>query len=605
MAVLFDIMPVAAPWEKRWRAMHSTTLRAGGSVAINAAASWTAPALWRFVAADVSRLNFIAKPVNNQSRLTPAATIFQTHSKALLFFIPLSAFFIRSYSPCARRLHLREFSRGRESVMQQDYPKHYCGVFGIFGHPNAAELTYYGLYALQHRGQESAGIVTCHDGKFFKHHGMGLVSQVFNPKLLHDLVGNMAVGHTRYSTTGTSTIRNAQPLTVDCTRGQIAVAHNGNLTNAAQLRDELEDNGLVFQTSVDSEIIIMMLAQPRLGGVENTLVQTLRRIEGAYSLVIMTEKELIGARDPFGFRPLALGRVDGSWVLASESVAFDQIQGEFVRDIEPGEIVIINEKGVVSLQAFPEHQRRAFCIFEYVYFARPDSNIGGRSVYDVRKEMGRQLAREHPVQADLVIPVPDSGVCAGLGYSEQSGIPFEMAFIRNHYVGRSFLQPSQLIRDFDVRVKLNLIASLVKDKRVVIVDDSIVRGTTCKARVKTLKEAGAKEVHVMVSCPPHMNPCVYGIDFPDRSKLMAANYSLEDIRKYLNADSLHYLSQAGMVKATGLPKEGFCMACYDGNYPVPYDPVLDKHIIEHRRRHAQTLGEVMERENEQIKLLQV
>jgi amidophosphoribosyltransferase len=486
----------------------------------------------------------------------------------------------------------------------QNYPKHYCGVFGIFGHPNAAELTYYGLYALQHRGQESAGIVTCHDGKFFKHHGMGLVPQVFNPKILHDLVGNMATGHTRYSTTGSSHIRNAQPLTVDCMRGQIAVAHNGNLTNAAQLRDDLESRGLVFQTTVDSEIIIMMLAQPSIGGVENTLVQTFRHLQGAYSLVIMTEKELIGARDPFGFRPLSIGRLNGAYVLASESVAFDQIQAQFIRDVEPGEIVIINEKGLVSLQAFPEHQRRAFCIFEYVYFARPDSVIGGRSVYEVRKEMGRQLAREHRVKADLVIPVPDSGVCAALGYSEESGIPFEMAFIRNHYVGRSFLQPSQLIRDFDVRMKLNLIAPLVKNKRVVIVDDSIVRGTTCKARVKTLKEAGAREVHVAVSCPPHMNPCVYGIDFPDRSKLMAVNHSLDEIRKYLNADSLHYLSQAGMVKATGRTKESFCMACYDGKYPVPYDSVLDKHIIE-RRRQAQTLGEAVAKESQQIKLLQV
>jgi amidophosphoribosyltransferase len=487
----------------------------------------------------------------------------------------------------------------------QNYPKHYCGVFGIFGHPNAAELTYYGLYALQHRGQESAGIVTCHDGKFFKHHGMGLVPQVFNSKLLHDLVGNVAVGHTRYSTTGSSHIRNAQPLTVDCMRGQIAVAHNGNLTNAAQLRDDLESRGLVFQTTVDSEIIIMMLAQPSLGVVENTLVQTFRHLEGAYSLIIMTEKELIGARDPFGFRPLSIGRLNGAYVLASESVAFDQIQAQFVRDVEPGEIVIINEKGLISVQAFPEHQRRAFCIFEYVYFARPDSVIGGRSVYEVRKEMGRQLAREHRVKADLVIPVPDSGVCAALGYSEESGIPFEMAFIRNHYVGRSFLQPSQLIRDFDVRVKLNLIASLVKDQRVVIVDDSIVRGTTCKARVKTLKEAGAREVHVAVSCPPHMNPCVYGIDFPDRSKLMAVNHSVDEIRQYLNADSLHYLSQEGMVKATGRTKESFCMACYDGKYPVPYDPVLDKHIIERRRRQAQTLGEAVARESEQIKLLQI
>jgi len=488
----------------------------------------------------------------------------------------------------------------------QHYPKHYCGVFGIFGHPNAAELTYYGLYALQHRGQESAGIVTCHDGRFFKLHGMGLVPQIFDPKGLHDLVGNMAIGHTRYSTTGTSNLRNAQPLTVDCARGQIAVAHNGNLTNASPLRDELESRGLVFQTTVDSEIIIMMLAQPVLGGVENSLVQTLRRIEGAYSLVIMTEKELIGARDRHGFRPLSIGRTaNGAWVLSSETTALDLIHAEFVRDVEPGEIVIINEKGLMSIQAFPEHQRRAFCIFEYVYFARPDSNINGHSVYEVRKQMGRQLAREHNVKADLVIPVPDSGVCAAMGYSEQSGIPYEMAFIRNHYVGRSFLQPTQLIRDFNVRVKLNLIESLVYDKRVIIVDDSIVRGTTCRSRVKTLKEAGAREVHVAVSCPPHQHPCVYGIDFPDRTKLMAANNTVDEIRKYLNADSLHYLSQEGMVAATGQKKEAFCMACYDGVYPVPYDPLLDKHIIERRRRQTETLGEAVTKETAQFRLPEI
>ena len=495
----------------------------------------------------------------------------------------------------------------QKSKKPAHYPKHYCGVFGIFGDPNAAELAYYGLYALQHRGQESAGIVTCHEGKFYKHHGMGLVPQIFDdPKILHHLVGNMAIGHTRYSTTGSSSLRNAQPLTVDCARGQIAVAHNGNLTNAAKLRDELESRGLVFQTTVDSEIIIMMLAQPELGGVPNSLVQTLRRIEGAYSLVIMTEKELIGARDPHGFRPLSIGRTaNGAWVLSSETTAFDLIHAQFVRDVAPGEVVIINEHGMTSLQAFPGRQRDAFCIFEYVYFARPDSVINGHSVYEVRKAMGRQLAREHNVKADLVIPVPDSGVCAAMGYSEESGIPYEMAFIRNHYVGRSFLQPSQLIRDFNVRVKLNLIESLVKDKRVVIVDDSIVRGTTCRTRVKTLKDAGAREVHVAVSCPPHMNPCVYGIDFPDRNKLMAANNTVDEIRRYLNADSLCYLSQTGMVAATGQPKENFCMACYDGNYPVPYDPMLDKHIIERRRRETQTLGEVAAKENQQGKLLHV
>ncbi len=483
------------------------------------------------------------------------------------------------------------------------YPKHYCGVFGIYGHPNASELTYYGLYALQHRGQESAGIVACDGSQFRVHKGMGLVSQIFSGNVLHDLVGPMAVGHTRYSTTGSSHLRNAQPLTVDCGRGQIAIAHNGNLTNAAALRDELESNGSIFQTTVDSEIILHLLAQPTVGGRENNLVQSIRRIEGAYSLVIMTEQELIGVRDPHGFRPLSIGRVGDAYVLASETCAFDLIHARFVRDVEPGEIVIINKDGIRSIQAFPEHTRRAFCIFEYVYFARPDSTIAGRNVYRVRVDMGRQLAREFPIEADVVVPVPDSGNCAALGYSLASGIPFEMAFVRNHYVGRSFLQPSQLIRDFNVRVKLNLIAELVRGKRVVIVDDSIVRGTTCRTRVNNLKEAGAKEVHVLVSCPPHMNPCVYGIDFPDRSKLMAANYSTDEIRQYLQADSLGYLSLDGMVQACGAPRSSFCTACYDGNYPVPYNPSLDKHIIERRRSKIESLGEALARDDSQPKLL--
>ena len=485
----------------------------------------------------------------------------------------------------------------------QSHPKHYCGVFGIFGHPNAAELTYYGLYALQHRGQESAGIVSS-DGKQFRvHKGMGLVPQIFNGEILHGLVGNMAIGHTRYSTTGSSHLRNAQPLTVDCARGQIAIAHNGNLTNAARLREELEARGSIFQTTVDSEIILHLMAQPSFNGGGNHLVHAMRQIEGAYSLVIMTEKEMVGVRDPHGFRPLCLGKKDDAYVLSSETCALDLIQAKFIRDIEPGEIVVINEQGVTSIQAFPEHQRRAFCIFEYVYFARPDSTIADRNVYRVRVEMGRQLARENPIEADLVIPVPDSGNCAALGYSLESSIPFEMAFVRNHDVGRSFLQPSQLIRDFNVRVKLNLIGELVKGKRVIVVDDSIVRGTTCKTRVNNLKQAGAKEVHVLVSCPPHMNPCVYGIDFPDRSKLMAANYSIEDIRKYLNADSLHYLSQDGMVKATGLPRSSFCMACYDGDYPVKYDPSVDKHIIERRVGRVTSLTESLAKERAQIRLL--
>lgn len=485
----------------------------------------------------------------------------------------------------------------------QQYPKHYCGVFGIFGHADAARLTYYGLYALQHRGQESAGIVTCEDGAFHEHKGMGLVSQIFNGEALAKLNGTMAIGHTRYSTTGSSHIRNAQPLTGACRLGQIAVAHNGNLTNAMQVRDELEAQGLMFQTTVDSEIILNLLAQPTLHGHDNNLLETVRRIEGAYSLTILTERELIGVRDPYGFRPLSIGKVDGAWVLSSETCAFDLIHAEFVRDVEPGEIVIIDKNGLRSIQAFPEHERRAFCIFEYVYFARPDSNISGRNVYKTRVEMGRELAREHPVKADVVIPVPDSGNCAALGYSLESGIPFEMGFVRNHYVGRSFLQPSQLIRNFDVRVKLNLINELVKGKRVIVVDDSIVRGTTSKTRVNSLREAGATEVHVMVSCPPHMNPCFYGIDFPDRSKLMAANHTNEEIRKFLDADTLSYLSPGGMVKATRLPAKGFCMACYDGNYPVKYDPLVDKHIMERQRSKAQGLGKELAREELQKKLL--
>src|SRR5216110_2927949 len=485
----------------------------------------------------------------------------------------------------------------------QRYPKHYCGVFGVYGHPNAAELTYYGLYALQHRGQESAGIVTSDGKQFHTHKGMGLVSQVFKGDILHEMVGQIAIGHTRYSTTGSSHLRNAQPLTVDCARGQIAIAHNGNLTNAAELRDKLEARGSILQTTVDSEIILHLMALPGENGHSNSLIQAVRRIEGAYSLVIMGQNELIGVRDPHGFRPLCIGKIDDAWVLASETCALDLIHAKFVRDVQPGEIVVINEQGLSSVQAFPEQERRAFCIFEYVYFARPDSTIANRSVYKVRVEMGKELAREFPLAADVVVPVPDSGNCAALGYSLESEIPYEMAFIRNHYVGRSFLQPSQLIRDFNVRVKLNLIPELVRGKRVVIVDDSIVRGTTCKARVNTLKEAGAEEVHVRVSCPPHMHPCVYGIDFPDRNKLMAANHSLDEIRNYLSADSLHYLSLDGLVKATGLPAQNFCMACYDGDYPVPYDPMVDKHIMEHRRARVETLSEALVKEELQPRLL--
>jgi len=484
-----------------------------------------------------------------------------------------------------------------------NYPRHSCGLFGVYGHPKAAELTYYGLFSLQHRGQESAGIVTCHEGRFYSHKGMGLVGQVFNIEILKGLPGSMAIGHTRYSTTGASHPRNIQPLTVESAKGQIAIAHNGNLTNAWKLRLELEDRGSIFQTTTDSEIIAHLLVRPTINGKENNLLVTLRQIQGAYSLLIMTEKELIGIRDPHGFRPLVIGRLGDAWVLASESCAFDMIEAELVRDVEPGEVVIINESGLHSIKAFPEHTRQAFCIFEFVYFARPDSYICGRNVHQVRVEMGRQLAREHPIEADIVIPVPDSGNSAALGYALESGIPFEMAFVRNHYVGRSFIQPSQLIRDFNVRIKLNLIADLVRGKRVIIVDDSIVRGTTCKTRVHTLKEAGAKEVHVMVSCPPHVYPCYYGIDFPDRSKLMAANHSIEEICRYLKADSLSYLSMEGMIQATGLPRETFCTACYDGNYPVPFDPSFHKLIAEERSTRRFSLVDKLLEEQRQQDLL--
>lgn len=483
----------------------------------------------------------------------------------------------------------------------QDYPKHYCGVFGIFGHPKAAEITYYGIYALQHRGQESAGIVTCESNQFYAHRGMGLVAQVFNREILSSLKGKMAVGHTRYSTSGSSSIVNAQPLVVTCAHGQIAIAHNGNLTNAAELREKLEATGSIFQTTVDSEIIVQLLARPTVGSEPNNLIRTIRKIEGAYSLVIMSSTELIGVRDPFGFRPLSLGKLGRAWVLASETCAFDMIGAKFVRDIEPGEILIINKNGLQSFQAFPEHKKRAFCIFEYVYFARPDSLLDGVSVYRARVEMGRQMARENPVDADIVVPIPDSGNCAALGFSLESGIPFEMAFVRNHYVGRSFIQPSQLTRDLNVKIKLNLIKDLVKGKRVVIVDDSIVRGTTCRTRVLNLKEAGAKEVHVRISCPPHRYPCVYGIDFPSSNELMAVRYSLEGIRRFLHANSLAYLSIEGMIKATGQSSDSFCLACFDGKYPVQFDENLDKMILENRKKKSAELGSALQPYKQQLK----
>src|SRR5450432_2902723 len=469
------------------------------------------------------------------------------------------------------------------------YPMHECGIFAVCCHPNAAVLTYYGLFALQHRGQESAGIVTS-DGPgttFQMHKDMGLVSQVFGPTELQRLKGSRALGHTRYSTTGSSTLKNAQPFVVDCFRGQLAIAHTGNLINADVLRDELERKGSIFQTTADSEIILHLLAQPSNNG--GNILTALRRIEGAFSLIIMSEREIIAVRDPFGFRPLSLGKLDGAYILASESCAFDLIHAEFIREVEPGEVLIISEDGLRSEWPFKE-EKPAFCMFEYVYFARPDSIIGGVNVAKVRTEMGRELARKFPVEADIVVPVPDSGNYAGLRFAHELTLPYEHAFVRNHYIGRTFLQPSQLIRDFDVRVKLNLIKEAVEGKRVVVIDDSIVRGTTARARVVNLREAGAKEVHMRVSCPPHRFACHYGIDFPDPEKLIANQMPMDEICKYLGVDSLGYLDVEGMVRATGKPVNQFCLACFTGNYPLPVDPELDKYIMEKREGRSKALA---------------
>jgi amidophosphoribosyltransferase len=483
-------------------------------------------------------------------------------------------------------------------------PRDHCGLFGVFGHPNAVTLTYYGLYALQHRGQESAGIVSSEgDGKPLRRHvGMGLVSQVFNDASLREMQGDRCIGHVRYSTTGESHLRNAQPILVDCARGQIAVGHNGNLVNANLLRDQLEAGGSIFQTTVDSEVVLHLLTQPRTGEQkESTLRRALGRIRGAFSLLIMGENEIIGVRDPYGFRPLSIGKLDGAYILSSETTAFDLIHATFIRDVKPGEIVIINREGLHSVQMDTPTGREALCVFEYVYFARPDSVLEGRAVSEVRREMGRQLARECPANADVVVPVPDSGNYAAQGFSEQSGIPQEFAFVRNHYIGRTFLQPTQLIRDFNVRVKLNLIHNAVAGKRVVVVDDSIVRGTTARARVINLREAGAKEVHVRVSCPPHLHPCHYGIDFPTSGELIANKYSPEEIKAYLGADSIGYLSLGGMFRATGHPVSKFCAACYTGEYPVAFKVELDKFIMEKRRTPQGSLGaEVLEQDQQRL-----
>ena len=457
--------------------------------------------------------------------------------------------------------------------------KEECGIFGVFGHPEAAKLTFFGLYALQHRGEESAGIVIS-DGTWVREHkGMGLVPEVFNEQQLARLQGNLAIGHVRYSTTGSSMLKNAQPFLVSHGGLALAIAHNGNLTNAHALRQDLEKRGAIFQSTMDSEIFIHLIAHALENGLESALIQALSQVQGAYSMVMLTQDQLIGARDPFGFRPLCLGRLNGAYVLASETCALDLVEAQYVRDIEPGEMVLINAQGLRSIKPFPQ-DRQAFCIFEFIYFARPDSQIFGQNVYQIRKRLGRMMAQEFPLEADLSMPFPDSGNYAALGYAEASGIPFEMAVIRNHYIGRTFIQPSQTMRDFGVRVKLNPVKSVLKGKRVVIIEDSIIRGTTSRTRVQAIRSAGATEIHMLVSCPPHRFPCYYGIDFSTKGELIACQHSVPEIQKFLGLDGLGYLSMEGMIEATGLPASTFCLACFDGRYPIPPDQAFSKLCLE-------------------------
>jgi amidophosphoribosyltransferase len=442
-----------------------------------------------------------------------------------------------------------------------------CGIFGVYQHSEAAKLTYLGLYALQHRGQESSGIVSSDGKTLHAEVGMGLVADVFNERRLSRLPGAMAIGHNRYSTTGSSLLRNAQPLVISYAGGSLALAHNGNLVNAGEIRKELEQQGAIFRSTTDTEVIVHLIARSSETSLADRFVDALHRVRGAYSLLLMTETELIGVRDSFGFRPLVLGRLaEETYILASETCALDLIGAEYVREIAPGEMVVMREGGVEFFRPFPESPH-AFCIFEFIYFARPDSIVFEKNVYPIRKALGKQLAREAYVEADVVIPVPDSGVPAALGYAEEAGIPFEMGLIRNHYVGRTFIEPQQVIRHFGVKVKLNPVKHFLQGKRVVVVDDSIVRGTTGQKIVTMLRNAGAKEVHVRISSPPSISPCFYGIDTPSKRELIAANQSVAEIRDFLGADSLAYLSLQGLLQTVAPDDHQFCTACFTGDYP--------------------------------------
>jgi amidophosphoribosyltransferase len=444
-----------------------------------------------------------------------------------------------------------------------------CGVFGILGHPEASKLAYLGLYALQHRGQESAGIAASDGERLIAYRAMGHVAEAFSEAELTRLQGELAVGHVRYSTAGESKLVNAQPMLIDCQHGQIALCHNGNLVNADELRDELVREGAIFQTSSDTEVILHLYARSKARRVEDAIIESLAQVRGAFSLVIATVDRIVAVRDPHGFRPLTIGRLGDAVVVASETCAMDLIGATWERDVEPGEVVIIDRSGVRSINPFPPAPR-AQCIFEHVYFARPDSYVFGQSVNTSRTAFGRRLAQESPVDADVVVPVPDSGVCAAIGYAEEARLPLRMGLIRNHYVGRTFIEPQQSIRHFGVKVKLNPVRSILEGQRVVLVDDSIVRGTTSRKIVRMIKAAGAREVHVRISCPPTISPCFYGVDTPRRSELIAATHTLEEIRTYLDADSLYYLSLEGMLSGMNSHRSQFCTSCYTGQYPVPF-----------------------------------
>ena len=443
----------------------------------------------------------------------------------------------------------------------------HCGVFAVQGHPEAAKLTYLGLHALQHRGQESAGIAASDGHKMVSYKGMGHVAEVFTEEVINTLKGDSAIGHTRYSTAGDTDLKNAQPLVVSCQKGQVALAHNGNLVNAPSLRKELESRGDIFQTTSDSEVILHYFARSKHTGIPEATADALDRVVGAYSLVMLFKDCLLAVRDPRGFRPLCLGKLDGAYVAASETCAFDLINAEYLREVEPGEMVILDGSGISSLRFAPPAPHSQ-CIFEHVYFSRPDSVIFGRPVQKSREMLGRLLAREHPAQADLVVPVPDSGVAAAIGYAEESGIPLRFGLIRSHYVGRTFIEPSQAIRDFGVKFKLNPVRSLLEGKRIVLVDDSIIRGTTSRKIVRIVREAGASEVHVRISCPPTISPCYYSIDTPTKKELIASTHNVEEIRQFIGADSLGYLSLEGMRHAVGDTDGHYCLACYTANYPT-------------------------------------